>query len=276
MTLKPQTPAATPWQLAMFRRSLKKQLKMKSMLEMLGDTSGRDCLLVTCGDNNGALNWCFREHGGNWTWGDVEAENLDEISELLGEPVYKISPEKFPFADGQFECIVVIDVLEHLEKDQPFLREVKRALKPGGKALITVPNGDPRLLGNRIKHRVGMTPEVYGHTRAGYTLDELRQTVREAELKPVAGGGYSGFFTEMVELLINVAYVKLLSRKDGAHRRGIAPTSAGDLQTHGLAYRLYPLAYPFMKLVSRLDCLQQPPPHYAVIVTGLKEEGEAS
>jgi ubiquinone/menaquinone biosynthesis C-methylase UbiE len=269
-------PAGTPWQLAMFRRSLKKQLKLKALLEMMGDTSGRECLLVTCGDNNGALNWCFREHGGNWTWGDVEAENLDEISALLGEPVHKISQEKFQFADGQFECIVVIDVLEHLEKDQPFLREVKRALKPGGRAFITVPNGDPRLLANRIKQRVGMTPEVYGHTRAGYTLDELRQAVQEAGLKPVAGGGYSRFFTELVELLINVAYVRVLSRKDGARRRNIAPTSARDLKTHGLAYRLYPLVYPFMMFMSSLDRLLEPTTYYAVIVTGLKEEGESS
>jgi SAM-dependent methyltransferase len=260
----------------MFRRSLKKQLKMKALLEMMGNTSGRECLLVTCGDNNGALNWCFREHGGKWTWCDVESENLDEIGMLLGEPVYKISQNQFPFADGQFECIVAIDVLEHLEKDQPFLGEVFRALKPGGRAIVTVPNGDPRLLANRIKQRIGMTPEVYGHTRAGYTLDELRQTVREAGLKPVAGGGYSGFFTEMVELLINVAYVKVLSRKDGAHRRGIAPTSARELETHGLAYRLYPLVYPFMKLLSCLDHLLEPSNHYAVIVTGRKEEREAS
>jgi SAM-dependent methyltransferase len=276
LPLKPHTQVATPWQLAMFRRSLKKQLKLKALLKVLGDTSGKECLLATCGDNNGALNWCFRENGGNWTWGDLEAENLDEISRLLDEPVYKISPQKFPFAEGQFECIVAIDVLEHLENDQLFLREVNRALKPGGRALITVPNGDPRLLANRIKQQVGMTPEVYGHTRAGYTLDELRQTVREAGLKPVAGGGYSGFFTEMVELLINAVYVKVLSRKDGAHRRGIAPTSAQELKTHGLAYRLYPLVYPFLKLVSCLDRLQQPSTHYAVIVVGRKEGGEAS
>jgi hypothetical protein len=41
-----------PWQLAMFRRSLKKQLKLEAMLDLMGDLSGQNCLLVTCGDNN--------------------------------------------------------------------------------------------------------------------------------------------------------------------------------------------------------------------------------
>ena len=269
MNIRQNRSAATSWQLTMFRRSLKKPLKLKALLQILGDTSERECLLVTCGDNNGALNWYIREQGGHWTWSDVEAENLDEISLLLGEPVLKISQDKFPFPGEQFDSIVAIDVLEHLENEQPFLREVKRVLKPGGRAIITVPNGDPTLLANRIKRWVGMTPEVYGHTRAGYTLDELRQSVQEAGLIPAAGTGYSGFFTEMVELLVNVAYVKVLSRKNAQH--GIAPTSARELSKHGGAYRLYFLIFPFLKLVSRLDSLRQPPVNYAVIVEGLKE-----
>ena len=64
-----------PWQIKMFRRSIKKQQKLKALLELLGETKGKKCLLVTCGDNNGALNWYFREHGGDWTLvGDVAVQ----------------------------------------------------------------------------------------------------------------------------------------------------------------------------------------------------------
>ena len=49
-----------PWQIEMFQRSIKKQQKLKALLELLGETTGKKCLLVTCGDNNGALNWHFR------------------------------------------------------------------------------------------------------------------------------------------------------------------------------------------------------------------------
>src|SRR5512139_650 len=153
-----------PWQIRMFRRSIKKQQKLKALLKFLGDTRGKKCLLVTCGDNNGALNWYFREHGGTWTWADVSGENNDQIAGLLSEPVHAYREDDFQVPDEKFDCIVSIDVLEHLKQDQPFLCEVKRALKTGGKAVVTVPNGDDRLLANKIKWKLGMTPEIYGHT----------------------------------------------------------------------------------------------------------------
>ena len=70
-------PTNLPWQLKMFHRSIKKKQKLKSLLELLGDTSGKKCLLITNGDNNGALNWYFREHGGQWTWPDVSGSSPD-------------------------------------------------------------------------------------------------------------------------------------------------------------------------------------------------------
>ena len=143
-----------PWQIKMFRRSIKKQQKLKALLELIGDTIGKKCLLVTCGDNNGALNWYFREHGGDWTWADVSGENNDQIARLLNESVLALQDDKFELPDGQFDCAVAIDVLEHLEQDQPFLSELKRVLRQGGKAVVTVPNGDDGLLANRIKWKL--------------------------------------------------------------------------------------------------------------------------
>lgn len=262
-----------PWQLQMFRRSLKKQLKLDALLDLIGDVTNQKCLLVTCGDNNGALNWYFRAHGGHWTWGDVTGENLTEMGKLLGEPVQHVVENGFSFSDDQFDCIVSIDVLEHLDDDQPFLREVRRVLRPGGKAVVTVPNGDPKLLANQIKWWVGMTPEVYGHTRAGYTVAELRDSLEQAQFKPMDHGGYSRFFTEMMELIINFGYVFVLSRKKKSAEPGqIAPTSSGELKTHGAAYRLYSLAYPVMLLISKLDWLLPARANNAVIVVGLKPE----
>lgn len=261
-----QTPE--PWQLSMFRRSLKKQQKLDALLPVVGDVSAQQCFLVTCGDNNGALNWHFRAHGGSWTWGDVAGENLAEISALLGELVLHTPEGALPFANDQFDCIVSIDVLEHLDGDRRFLAELRRVLRPGGRLIVTVPNGDPRLLANRIKWRLGMTPEIYGHTRAGYTAAELRDSVERAGFTPLSHSGYSRFFTEMVELVINLSYVFVLSRKKGkAPQMGhIAPTSAGELKTHGGAYRLYSALFPLMRAVSALDRLFPNGPTYATIV----------
>jgi SAM-dependent methyltransferase len=44
--------------------------------------------------------------------------------------------------DGVFDCVVAVEVLEHVEQDAEFVREVWRVLKPGGTFLMTTPNGD--------------------------------------------------------------------------------------------------------------------------------------
>jgi SAM-dependent methyltransferase len=262
-----------PWQIQMFRRSLKKQQKLRALLELVGDTKGKICLLVTNGDNNGALNWYFRANGGEWTWADVSGENNEQISNLLNEPVHGFKEDDFQIPDALFDCIVSIDVLEHLKYDQPFLRELKRVLKAGGKAVVTVPNGDDKLLANRIKWKLGMTPEIYGHTRAGYTVAELSDSIRRAGLEPTGWGGYSRFVTEMIELVINFGYVRVLSKKQGGAQPGhIAPVSSGELKTHGIAYKIYSSLFPIAWVISLLDNLLPERTNNAVIVTALKPD----
>jgi SAM-dependent methyltransferase len=262
-----------PWQIEMFRRSIKKQQKLRALLELLGETTDKKCLLITCGDNNGALNWHFRKRGGEWTWADVSGENNDQISRLLSEPVHAFKEDDFPVPGGHFDCVVSIDVLEHLRQDQPFLSEVRRVLKSGGKAVVTVPNGDEGLLANKIKWRFGMTPEVYGHTRAGYTIPELSEALRRSGLEPIDTGGYSRFMTEMIELVINFGYVRVLAKKRGGAQPGhIAPVSAGELKTHGLAYRVYSLIFPIARALSLLDRLLPARTNNAVIVSARKED----
>jgi SAM-dependent methyltransferase len=260
-----------PWQIEMFQRSLKKQQKLRALLEILGETTGKQCLLVTCGDNNGALNWYFRQHGGEWTWADVSGENNAQIARLLNEPVHAFREDDFPILDERFDCVVSIDVLEHLRQDQPFLKELTRVLKAGGEAVVTVPNGDRRLLANKIKWMIGMTPEVYGHTRSGYTVAELSDALGRSGLEPCESGGYSRFVTEMIELAINFSYVRLLAKKRGGARSGqIAPVSSGDLQSHGLVYRLYSVMFPIVRAISLLDNMLPTRTNNAVIVRARK------
>lgn len=45
-----------------------------------------------------------------------------------------------PFADNSFDVAISFEVLEHLFQPEVVLRDIHRVLKPGGVALITVPN----------------------------------------------------------------------------------------------------------------------------------------
>jgi len=45
-------------------------------------------------------------------------------------------------SSASFDCAVAVEVLEHVDDDLTFLREVKRVLKPEGMFIMTTPNGD--------------------------------------------------------------------------------------------------------------------------------------
>jgi SAM-dependent methyltransferase len=46
------------------------------------------------------------------------------------------------FPDAAFDCVVSVEVLEHVEEDQKFIEHVQWILKPGGVFIMTTPNGD--------------------------------------------------------------------------------------------------------------------------------------
>lgn len=85
-----------------------------------------------------------------------------------------------PFPDGQFDVVVMCEVLEHLSDDvlHATLSEVRRVLKPGGRFIGTVP-ADENLLENRVMcpfcgesfHRWGHL-QSFGEERLGVMLAE--------------------------------------------------------------------------------------------------------
>ena len=265
--------APLPWQLQMYRKSLKKRQKVELLMRLAGATRGKRCLLVSGHDNNGAMNHEFRAAGGCWSWGQVYRQGIDEMSEFLGDPVSHIDIDRFPYPDAAFDLVIVIDVHEHFARLDGLNSEIARVLAPDGMAIVTTPNGDTRLPVAALKRVIGMGPQTYGHVVQGYRIRELQDMVTRVGLRPQGSGGYSRFFTEMAELVINFAYVKVLSRKQ-AHPQvmegTIAPTSKKELEAVRKEYRLYSLIYPFMYLFSLLDRLIPGKSGYAVAVAARK------
>jgi len=71
--------------------------------------------------------------------------------------------EALPFRDGSFDCVLLIDVLEHIHEDAKVAEETRRVLRPGGRVLCMVPE-NPRLY-SRID-------AANGHVRR-YTREDL-------------------------------------------------------------------------------------------------------
>ena len=72
-------------------------------------------------------------------------ENVDispEALKFLMQKGYEgklIKDHRLPFKDQEFDLVIALDVLEHINQDRLSLDEWKRVLKKGGKVFITVP-----------------------------------------------------------------------------------------------------------------------------------------
>ena len=89
------------------------------------------------------------------------------------------SGDRLPHADGSFDVVTMLDVIEHVDDDQTILGEARRVLRPGGLAMITVP---------AYQWMWGEQDEVAHHKRR-YTRPQLRDSLDRAGFD-VSRAGY--------------------------------------------------------------------------------------
>ncbi|MDX1976642.1 MAG: class I SAM-dependent methyltransferase [Pseudanabaenaceae cyanobacterium bins.68] len=93
------------------------------------------------------------------------SEQQVEIAHRLGLTNVQVGDVFTPLGqENHYACISAFNVLEHLDKDQvlPFLRAIKRSLRPGGCVLLELPNANS-LFGGRTRywdftHELSFTP----------------------------------------------------------------------------------------------------------------------
>jgi SAM-dependent methyltransferase len=109
-----------------------------------------------------------------------EAEGVDVSTEALAfcrerglQNVRQGEAEHLPYEDGSFDLVTGLDVVEHLDDDVAGVREMRRVLRPNGRALLFVP---------AFKFLWGVQDDI-SHHRRRYTLEGLKRVVCEAGLE---------------------------------------------------------------------------------------------
>jgi 2-polyprenyl-3-methyl-5-hydroxy-6-metoxy-1,4-benzoquinol methylase len=245
-----------PWQIRIAEKSIKKRDKLRLLDRWLADDPSRKALDLGCAQ--GILSWSLRKKGGLWVGVDRDMANLKAARELLGKDLVRIPEADLPFRSGAFDLVTCLDYLEHIDRDDACLRECFRVLKPGGEAVVVTPQTGRLFLLHRLRAALGMKLEFYGHKREGYSERGLVAKLEAAGFAVVRTKSYSKFASELIELLLNLAYVRMTARRPvrEALRDGrIRPSTAEEYGAQSGKLRIYGAVYPLVWLVSRLDLL---------------------
>jgi 2-polyprenyl-6-hydroxyphenyl methylase / 3-demethylubiquinone-9 3-methyltransferase len=135
----------------------------------------------------------LRAHGNRFAICDIDERAIEVArrhhgARLLGAEVSRVG-EPLPFESNTFDLVVSMDVIEHVLCPEPWLSELVRVTRPGGRVFLTTPNYASfslRLIENtalelvarcqgfsrRGIHPTKMTPARLGALLGGAGLDE--------------------------------------------------------------------------------------------------------
>jgi SAM-dependent methyltransferase len=148
-------------------------------------------------------------------YGEVSAMELDEIACQLANQrqvthVKRGSlPDNIPFA-SDYDLVLILDVIEHLDNDLSALEALYYKLKPGGYLLVTV----PAYMFLWSEH------DEINHHKRRYQLKALKQVVKKAGYE-ISYGSY--FNTFLFPLVATVRFLtKLLPKQEKKNQNQIS------------------------------------------------------
>lgn len=132
-----------------------------------------------------------------------DALNFCKIRNLSG--LVRADAEKMPFEDNSFDIILCFDILEHLNSDTDALSEMRRVLKKGGIALISIP---------AFKFLWSSFDEVNWHKRR-YRKREIKAKILGSGMKDMSVSYFNFFLFPLAAL--RRLYEKIFKRKENLY-----------------------------------------------------------
>ncbi len=160
-------------------------------------------------------------------YGTVSAVERDSFARAYAsgasgvEVSYGCLPDQVPFNDDSFDLICLFDVLEHIEDDTSALRRVHQLLKPGGRAVVTVP---------AYQWLYGAHDRAHHHFRR-YTARQLQLKARNAGLRV----DRSGYFNALLFPLIAVRRLQKIATGERDGHDAALPSRL----VNGLLYEIF-------------------------------------
>lgn len=155
----------------------------------------------------------------------IDKDLPQNILQLENVEYFDMEVPPIDFENCSFDAVVSFQVIEHIEEDIEFVREVARVLRPGGKFVVSTPNAPMSLTRNPW------------HVRE-YNADELRN-ILECHFSKVTAYGVVGDETIMSYYRKNRHSVRRITRFDVL-----------DLQ-HRLPRKMLQLPYDLLNRLNR-------------------------
>ncbi len=117
---------------------------------------------------------------------DVKEEQIDDCNRFFSQ-IELSERVKFEVADltkfvnpNQFNLIISIDVMEHIEEDVLVFKNFHQSLKEGGALLISTPSDQGGSDVHDHDHEEGVHGFIDEHVRDGYNIQEIEEKLKSA------------------------------------------------------------------------------------------------
>jgi 2-polyprenyl-3-methyl-5-hydroxy-6-metoxy-1,4-benzoquinol methylase len=141
-----------------------------------------DVLEVGCGEGRGV--GLLLQHAKSFTAVDkiLYAVEKLQIKYPTGKFLAMNIPPLSALEDNAYDCVVSFQVIEHIEDDALFLKEIYRVLKPGGIALLTTPNRSMSLSRNPWHIREYLASELKSLAETVFPVVEMKGITGNAKV----------------------------------------------------------------------------------------------
>ncbi len=236
------------WQEKLFKRSVRRQARLRRVKHLLGITSNQHCLEVTAGD--GIISQQLRLDGGTWTTLVTNHDAQDSLAYFVKDGVQVLENGTINAPDHTFDAVVIIDALERVRDDYEFIRECHRVLKPDGRLVITAARKLAFCFGGcPLRALLGQSWKRRGMERVGYTSHEFFNVLKDGFDVPETAS-YSSCCVEMPGLLCEAAANK---RVGGLYNMPPPNTDTEQFYHYTKLLAFGTLVYPLMWLFSKID-----------------------